>query len=138
MVTIIYGGITNHYLAPSLPYCNTVNNYGTIHNEYVIGMVGDEEFKAGILKGRDSACGEITGAVTSTKIIDDVDFVFGGYNTNFKEFKELGIMPPSVYGITPVLGANFKVSLYKNENYELKLENIVSLGITSHAISVNF
>jgi hypothetical protein len=138
MISIIYGGITHHYLASSLPYCNRINNVGSIHNEYVIGMAGTEDFRMGILSGKDSACGNIVGPITATKIYENVDFMLGGYNTNFDDFHELGIKPPSIGGITPAIGLNYKLSLYNGENIKIKLENIISFGIITHALSVNF
>jgi hypothetical protein len=138
MISIIYGGITHHYLASSLPYCNRINNSGTIHNEYVIGLVGSQDFKIGILSGKDSACGNITGPIMAAKISENVDFMLGGYNTNFKEFHKLGIEPPSMNGYTPIVGLDFKLNLYDGENFDIKLDNLVSLGIITHAVSINF
>ena len=57
MISLMYGGITHHYMAPTLNYCKTINNVGTIHNEYVIAMAGSANAKIGILKGKDSAIG---------------------------------------------------------------------------------
>ena len=100
VLSLFYGGITHHYLASNLPYCNRINNnsFGTIHNEYVIGLIGDEDFKVGVLSGKDSACGNILGPITTTKLSDNVDFVLGGYNTNFDKFHKLAIEPPSIGG----------------------------------------
>lgn len=138
MISLIYGGITHHYLASSLPYCNRINNVGTIHNEYVIGMAGSENFRVGILSGKDSACGNILGPISATKISENVDFMLGGYNTNFDKFHELGIEPPSIGGITPVIGFNYKLNLYNSDNVKVNLENVISVGIITHALSVNF
>jgi hypothetical protein len=138
MISIIYGGITHHYLASSLPYCNRINNVGSIHNEYVIGMAGTEDFRMGILSGKDSACGNIVGPITATKIYENVDFMLGGYNTNFDDFHELGIKPPSIGGITPIVGLNFKIPVYEDGTFKINLDNLISFGIVSHAISLNF
>lgn len=140
MISIIYGGITHHYLASNLPYCNRINNnsFGTIHNEYVIGLVGDEDFRIGLLSGKDSACGNIIGPIMAAKVYENVDFILGGYNTNFKEFHKLEIEPPSIGGYTPVMGLDFKLNLYDGESFKVNLDNVISLGIITHGISVNF
>lgn len=138
MISLIYGGITHHYMAPSLNYCNTINNVGTIHNEYVIAMAGNKDFKLGILKGKDSACGNIVGPVSSFRLDDNVDFMLGGYNANLKTFEKRGMIPPHFNGITPVVGFNFKLPLVKTESFEMNLNNLVSIGIITHAISINF
>jgi hypothetical protein len=140
MISIIYGGITHHYLASNLPYCSRINNnsFGTIHNEYVIGMVGSENFKLGVLSGKDSACGNILGPIMAAKVSENVDFMLGGYNTNIKEFHNLGIEPPSFNGYTPIIGFDFKLNLYDGESYKINIDNLVSLGIITHAISINF
>jgi hypothetical protein len=134
MISLIYGGITHHYMAPKLNYCNTINSVGTIHNEYVIAMAGNRDFKLGLLKGKDSACGNIVGPISSFRIDDNVDFMLGGYNTNFNTFEKRGIVPPSVGGITPVVGLNFKIPITDT----IKINNLVSIGIISHALSVEF
>lgn len=138
MISLIYGGITHHYLASNLPYCNRINNSGTIHNEYVIGLAGSKDFRVGVLSGKDSACGNIIGPIMAAGISENVDFMLGGYNTNFKEFHKLGIEPPSIGGYTPVVGLDFKLNLYDGESVKVNLDNLVSLGIITHAISVNF
>lgn len=138
MISLIYGGITHHYLASNLPYCNRINNYGTIHNEYVIGLVGSKDFRVGVLSGKDSACGNIIGPIMAAGISENVDFMLGGYNTNFKEFHKLGIEPPSIGKYTPVVGLDFKLNLYDSESVKINLDNLISLGIITHAISVNF
>jgi hypothetical protein len=137
MLTLIYGGITHHYLASNLPYCNRINNVGTIHNEYVIMMIGNKN-KIGVLKGKDSACGDIVGPISSFQISENVDFMLGGYNTNFDKFRKIGIEPPSYNGITPVIGFDFKIPVYKKDNFKVSLDNLVSIGIITHAISVSF
>jgi hypothetical protein len=134
MISIMYGGITHHYMAPTLNYCKTINNVGTIHNEYVIAMAGSANAKIGILKGKDSACANIVGSISSFKLDDNVDFMLGGYNTNFKAFEKRGIIPPSIGGITPVVGVNFKIPITDN----IKINNLVSIGIITHALSVEF
>lgn len=138
MISVTYGGITHHYIAPSLPYCNRINSVGTIYNEYVIGMAGSEKFRLGMIWGKDSACGSIAGPITATKVFKNVDFMLGAYNTNFDNFYELGINPPSIKGYTPVAGLNFKINLYNTKTYKINLDNLISLGIITHAISINF
>lgn len=133
MITLGIGGITNHYIAYSANYCNKINNYGTINNEYVIAMVGNKN-KLGILKGKDSACGNITGVISSMSMSDNLDFVLGGYNANIKTFAKRGLIPPNINGITPVVGLNYKLDITDN----LKLNNVVSYGITTHFISYEF
>lgn len=134
LVSLLYGGITHHYLAHNLPYCNTVNNYGSIHNEYVIGMVGNKDFKIGVLSGKDSACGTIFGPISSFTISDNFEFVAGGYNTNFEKFRKLGIEPPSFGGITPVVGLDYRIKLTKN----ISIDNLISVGIITHALRLDF
>lgn len=134
LTTILLGGLTHHFLGSSLPYCNRINNFGSIVNPYAVVMRGTEDLKAGFILGTDSACGSIVGPVSSFKLSDNVDFIAGAYNTNFKEFNKLGIEPPSIAGLTPIVGINYKVKLNKT----LSLNNIVSVGIISHAISFSF
>lgn len=140
MVSLLVGGITHHYIGSSLPYCGRINNnnFGTIYNEYVIGMVGSEDFKAGIISGKDSACGNILGPILSKNIYGNLDFVLGGYNTNKEDFRKIGMEAPSIGGITPVIGLNYKVNLYKNNNFKVNLENVMSYGIITHSLSINF
>ena len=132
--TILLGGLTHHFLGSSLPYCNRVNNFGSIVNPYTVVMGGTKDIKAGIILGTDSACGTIVGPVSSFKLSDNVDFIAGAYNTNFKEFNKLGIAPPSIAGLTPVVGINYKIKLNKT----LGLDNIISIGIVSQALSISF
>lgn len=134
MISLLYGGITHHYLASNLPYCNRINSVGSIHNEYVIGLIGDDFFKIGALVGKDSACGNIAGPVSTFKLNNHLDFVLGGYNTNTEKFHKLGIEPPSIYGITPIVGLDLKIPITKN----ISIDNIVSYGIITHAIRINF
>jgi len=138
MISLIYGGITHHFVASNLPYCNTINNYGTIHNEYVIAMAGSQDVKLGIIKGKDSACGDIFGPIGSISLTENVEFLAGGYNTNFKDFEKLGIQPPSISGITPVVGLDFRIPLYEDENIKFTVDNLISVGIITHALRVDF
>jgi hypothetical protein len=101
-------------------------------------MAGNNSAKIGILSGKDSACGNILGPVASFRIQEDIDFMLGGYNTNFKKFNELGMKPVNVAGFTPVIGVNLKVNLYNSKLYKINLDNLFSLGIITHGISVNF
>jgi hypothetical protein len=138
MVSIIYGGITHHYINSHYNYCNSLNNFGTIHNEYVIAMAGSSDVKFGFLKGKDSACGDIFGPISSFKMNDSVDFMLGGYNANYEDFEKLGMVPFSVAGVTPVIGLNFKLSIYKTPYFDVTLNNLVSVGIITHALSLDF
>lgn len=138
MISLIYGGITHHYMAPKLNYCNTINNVGTIHNEYVIAMAGSDKAKIGILKGKDSACGNIVGPISSFKVGEYTDFMIGGYNTNFNTFEKRGIVPPSIAGFTPVIGFDIKIPVITTDDYQIVVDNLVSFGIITHAISINF
>ena len=138
VAAILYGGITHHYMASNLPYCNTINGSGSIHNEYVIGLVGSKDSKVGFIKGKDSACGNIFGVLASLAIDENVDFIIGGYNTNFKDFEKLGIIPPSINGVTPLVGLDFKIPIYTSENFSIKIDNLFSIGIITHSISLNF
>ena len=136
MISLLYGGITHHYLNSHLPYCGRINNngIGTIHNEYFIGLVGSDEIKIGGLIGKDSACGNIYGPVATFKLNTYFDIVLGGYNTNKDDFYKLGIEPPSFLGVTPVAGIDFKLPINKH----LSLDTIISCGIITHAMRVNF
>jgi hypothetical protein len=136
VLSLLYGGITHHYLASNLPYCNRIgnNSFGTIHNEYVIGLIGDEDLKVGLISGKDSACGNILGPITTTKISENVDFVLGGYNTNVKKFHKLGIEPPSFAGVTPVVGIDYKIRLTNN----VSIDNLISIGIATHSLRIDF
>lgn len=134
MISILYGGITHHYIASNLPYCNRINNSGTIHNEYVIAMAGTKDFKLGLISGKDSACGNIFGPITSFTLSDSFEFVAGAYNTNFEKFRNLGIEPPSFNGMTPVVGIDYRVRLTKN----ISIDNLFSVGIITHSLRVDF
>lgn len=140
MISLLFGGITHHYIGSSLPYCGRINNnnFGTIHNEYVIGMVGDDNFKFGLISGKDSACGNILGPVLSKNVYGNLDFVLGGYNTNKGAFYKRNLEAPSINGITPIIGLNYKINLYKNNNFKINLENVISYGIITHSLSLNF
>lgn len=138
MITVMYGGITHHYVSPKLNYCNTVNNYGSIHNQYTAVLVGNDSLRAGVIKGKDSVCADIFGLIGSKQIKKNVDLVIGGYNTNFEEFRNKEIEPPSVLGITPIVGANFKLPIYQSPKYKIELNNLVSIGIITHSLSVSF
>lgn len=138
MLSLIYGGITHHFIGSNLTYCNNINNYGSIHNEYIIAMAGTKSAKLGLIKGKDSACGNIIGPISSFSILDDVEFLVGGYNTNYKDFKKLGIRPPSIIGLTPILGLDFRIPLYEDKGIKFSIDNLVSLGIITHALRVDF
>lgn len=138
MASIIFGGITHHYILPTGNYCNRINNYGTIKNEYYIVMFGDNSSRIGFIKGKDSACGDIFGPVSTINMYKNIDIIFGAYNTNYKKFKDLGLEPPSVAGVTPILGLDFKIPLYETMDFSVKLENVISIGIITHAVSFNF
>jgi hypothetical protein len=139
MLSLIYGGITHHYLAKDLPYCNPIKGgMGTIHNEYVIAMAGSKDFRLGLISGKDSACGNIMGPISATRISDNIDFMLGGYNTNFKKFRDRMIEPPSIGGITPVVGLDFKIPLFEYEDTKLSLDTLVSFGVITHAINLSF
>lgn len=101
-------------------------------------MAGTNKAKIGVLTGRDSVCGRIVGPISSFRISENVDFMLGGYNTNFNSFKARGIEPSSIYGITPVVGLDFKIPLIKTDTFRVDLDNLVSVGIVTHAISVSF
>jgi hypothetical protein len=138
MISLLYGGITNHFIGHDLNYCNKLNNIGTIHNEYVIAMVGDKNIQAGLIKGKDSVCSNITGPIASFRLDEDIRLIMGGYNTNVNDFKKRGIQPPNVGSFTPVIGIDYEIYLYKSNNFEVVAHNLISLGITTHSIGVNF
>jgi len=134
LTTILLGGITHHYIGSSLPYCNRLTDFGTITNPCIAAMVGSTNAKAGFIAGKDSACGNIVGPVASFYVANNLDFVVGGYNTNFKKFHNLGIEPPSFIGLTPIIGLDYKININKN----VSLDTIMSVGIVSHALSISF
>lgn len=138
ITSLIYGGITHHYLTHNFPYCNTINNVGTINNSYVIATIGSEKFKGGIISGTDSTCSPIMGLITQTKLTDNFDFVLGAYNANERAFEDLGITPISMYGHTPVVGVNYNITLYEKKDFKIKLHNLISIDIISHAIGIEF
>lgn len=138
MISLLYGSITHHFIGSQLPYCNRINSNGSIHNEYVIAMVGDDDTKVGILKGKDSACGNIMGPVSSFKMSDNFELILGAYNTNFKKFNKLGIQPPTLSGVTPVAGLDYRLPIYKNSKLRITLDNLVSIGIITHSLRVDF
>ena len=138
IVSLILGGITHHYLAYDLPYCDTINDVGTIKNPYAIVMAGNENVKVGFLKGKDSACGDIYGPISSFRLSDNFDFILGGYNTNFKEFNDRGITPPSIGGVTPVVGVNYSLPLYESETVKASFYTLFSIGIITHGVKFTF
>lgn len=136
--SILFGGITHHYLASDLNYCQKINTHGSIYNPYQIVTVGNKDTQIGIINGTDSACGSIFGPVLRKSITDNLEFVAGGYNANIKSFNERGMEPISYNGITPILGFNYKLYLYKNNNYDITINNVISFGIITHSIGVSF
>ncbi len=138
MISLLYGGITHHYVGSNLPYCNKINNYGSIRNEYLIVMAGTNKFKAGLLNGKDSACGNILGPITSFKLKDNLEFIAGYYNTNFDKFRKINIEPPSYKGITPVVGLDFRIPIYKNNKSTISIDNLISIGVVTHSLRVDF
>jgi hypothetical protein len=138
MYSISYGGITHHYISKGSNYCNKLNSFGTINNQYIIAMAGNDKFKAGFLYGTDSVCANIYGPITSFNLASNIDFIAGGYNANYSDFKERGLRPISIAGITPVAGFNFKIPIIKTESYKVSLDSLVSVGIITHAITVSF
>lgn len=137
---ILYGGITHHYIGSKFNYCNRIdnNNFGTINNEYFIAMVGSKDSKVGVIKGKDSACGNIFGAITSNSLSENVDFILGGYNANIEKFQKRGLVPPNVNGVTPVVGFNFKMPIHETPTYKISINNVVSYGIITHSLGIEF
>ena len=138
LMTLILGGITHHYMSPHLNYCNQINRVGSIQNDYGMVMVGNAHAKLGVIKGEDSACGDIFGIVGSISVSERFDFMIGGYNTNFRAFEERNMVPVSIGGATPILGLNYKIPVYKGESTTVEINNLISFGIITHAISFTF
>ena len=138
LTTLLLGGITHHYLAHDLDYCNLINEVGTIQNNYVGVLVGSKKFQVGLMMGKDSVCGNIVGPIASLNVNDRFSFIVGGYNTNHQKFYDRGITPITSGDITPVLGIDYKVPLYKNNGTTIALDNIMSFGIITHAITISF
>lgn len=134
MITIMLGGLTHHYVGSNLNYCNKVSNFGSIINPYTVAMYGTKTKKAGIIVGKDSVCGNIIGPITSFSFNKSLDVIAGGYNTNKDKFNNRQIQPMSIGNITPVLGLNYKIPLSKS----LSLNNVISFGIITHAIGIEF
>jgi hypothetical protein len=101
-------------------------------------MAGNKNTKLGVLKGKDSACGNIFGPIGSISLSENIEFLAGGYNTNFKEFEKLNIRPPSVLGFTPILGLDFRIPIYEDDDIKFSVDNLFSLGIITHALRVDF
>lgn len=143
MMELGYGSITTHYVKNDVKYCKELDNNGTIHNNYYSLRYGSKN-KFGVFFGEDSVCNKIRGSVNSIYLSDSFDFVFGGYNNNYKRVKsiDLGFARTNAFlfnnQITPVLGLNYRIELYKYKEYKLQLNNILSLGITTHNITFDF
>lgn len=138
LTTLLLGGITHHYIAHDLNYCNLINEIGTIQNNYVGVLMGSKDLQIGLMVGKDSACGDIIGPIASLNLNDKFSFIVGGYNTNHQKFYNRGITPITSGDITPVLGVDYKVPLYKNNNTTIALDNIISFGIITHTITISF
>jgi len=138
LTTLLLGGITHHYIATDLNYCNQINEVGTIQNNYVGALVGSKGLQIGLIMGKDSACGDIVGPIASLNVNDSFSFIVGGYNTNHKKFYDRDITPITSGNITPVLGIDYKIPLYKKNDTIIALDNIVSFGIITHAITISF
>jgi hypothetical protein len=134
ITSILLGGLTHHYLLPKENYCNQVNNQGSIVNPYVISMVGSETLKTGVILGKDSACANIFGSVSSVNLYKNIDLMVGAYNANTREFNNRGLQPVEYYGITPIIGIDYRIKLYK----DVTLDTLVSMGIITHALRVDF
>lgn len=138
LTTLLLGGITHHYLAHDFNYCNLINDVGTIQNNYVGVLMGSKDLQVGLMVGKDSVCGDIVGPIASLNVNDRFSFIVGGYNTNHQKFYDRGITPITSGDITPVLGIDYKVPLYKSNNTTIALDNIMSFGIITHAITISF
>jgi hypothetical protein len=101
-------------------------------------MAGNKDFKLGVLSGKDSACGNIFGPISAIGLSDNIDLMLGGYNTNFKKFKDRGIEPPSIRGVTPVVGLDFKIPIYESGSTKLSIDTLVSVDVVTHAINFTF
>jgi hypothetical protein len=134
ITSILLGGLTHHYMLPQGNYCNKVNSNGSILNPYTIVLVGNTTLKTGAILGTDSVCAPIYGSVSSVSVYKNLDFMVGGYNTNSGAFQERGLNPISINGITPIIGFDYRIKLYKN----ITLDTLVSVGIITHALRVDF
>jgi len=141
---LFFGGITHHYIASQLNYCNVINkSVGTIKHGYGAILIGNEKNRGGIIVGKDSACGNIYGGLGSfSSFKKNLNLIVGAYNVNRKEFYDRKITPFSVFGVTPIAGLNYKLPLYKKtykkRNLKISFDTIVSLGIITHGLSVTF
>lgn len=138
LTTLLLGGITHHYLAHDLNYCNLINEVGTIQNNYVGVLIGNEDIQLGMIAGKDSACGNIMGPIASFNFNDRYSFIVGGYNTNHEAFYNRGIIPITSGDITPIIGIDYKIPLYESNKTKIALDNIMSIGIITHAITISF
>lgn len=134
ITSILLGGLTHHYMLPQGNYCNTINSNGTILNPYTIVLMGSKTLKTGVILGTDSVCAPIYGSVSSVNVYKNLDFMVGGYNTNSAEFINRRLNPISINGVTPIIGFDYRIKLYKN----ITLDTLVSVGIITHALRVDF
>lgn len=134
ITSILLGGLTHHYMLPKGNYCNTINSNGSIVNLYTIVMAGSATLKTGVILGTDSVCAPIYGSVSSINVYKNLDFMIGGYNANTSEFLNRKLKPTSIHGITPLIGFDYRIKLYKN----ITLDTLVSVGIVTHALRIDF
>jgi len=138
LTTLLLGGITHHYIAHDLNYCNLINDVGTIQNDYIGVLVGSKKFQAGFIKGKDSACGDILGPMASYNFNKNFSFIIGGYNTNHKKFYDRNIVPITSGEITPIIGLDYKIPLYESNEVTISLDNVISFGILTQGITFTF
>lgn len=138
ITTLLFGGITHHLINYDFNYCNLINNVGTIQNNYAGVLLGSKTFQIGLLKGRDSACGNISGPIMYYNIYEEFGVIAGYYNTNTKRFYERGIPPITFNGYTPIIGIDYKYKLYENKGTLISIDNIISMGIVTHALTISF
>jgi len=139
IVSLSLGLLSHHIVNPQLDYCGKINNSGTIQNSYIIATVGDQDFRGGVIVGKDSTCSTIKGLVFEKNLYKNLDLVFGVYNTNTKAYHNRGIGPVTLDGrSTPIIGVNYKISIYKSKNFTVNLHNLINPYLTSHAVNFSF
>lgn len=138
MWEFVLGGVTHHYMSSNADkYCGKLNDSGTIVHPYAIALYG-QSTKFGIITGTDSMCKGIVGGLIKQRLGGSFSLVVGGYNNNYNKFNNQQLNRFGLGGVTPVLGLNYDVTIHKHKDYTIKLNNMVSYGITTHGISLEF
>ncbi|MCO4793371.1 MAG: hypothetical protein KC493_06660 [Bacteriovoracaceae bacterium] len=148
MIGFGFGSITTHYTTvdKNVHYCRNIKDTGVILNQNHFIRFGFGNDAIAFLKGKDSICSPIFGAVYSRYITGsknwDLNFLFGGYEfrkRNWDRYAETvpnGRIPPEpVYmrfggtTIVPVVAIALTFRIWGN----LWLNNAIAPIITNHS-----